>query len=144
MTRIFSVKLFFLTVALILFTACAAPTPSPFSLADTQWTLVSMTRDGVTKTPAAGRNVTLAFSRDGKVSGNSGCNSFGGNYETQGEVLKISALVSTLMACAENDAMEFEAAYVEALQNAQLYEKRGAELTITFANGNGKLVFRQG
>lgn len=100
-----------------------------------------MTRDSVTQTPAAGRNVTMDFSNDGRVGGSAGCNSFGGTYETQGEILKISTLQITLLACLENGVMEFESAYVDALQNAQLFEKRNNELTITFANGTGRLRF---
>jgi hypothetical protein len=37
--------------------------------------------------------------------------------------------------------MTFESAYLSALQNAQLYEKRADGLSITFANGSGTLNY---
>ncbi len=130
---------------LFFFAACAAPittpTPTPFTLADTKWTLTGITENGVIKKPVAGTDITLEFSRDNRVNGHAGCNSFGGAYETQGEILKISALFSTLMACIEVEKMEMEAAFLAALQNAQLFEKRDKQLTITFASGSGKLEF---
>lgn len=135
-------KIFLLCAALVL-VACASPTPNPFSLTDTQWRLVSVTENGATKTPPTGIIVTLHFARDKQVRGNAGCNSFSGTYETQGEILKITALASTLMACLETEKMEFEGVYLLALQNAQLFEKRGNALTITFANGNGRLNLNQ-
>lgn len=135
-----SVAIFFL----LLFVACIAQTPNPFALADTKWELVSITENGATKTPVPGATVTLNFARDNKVSGNAGCNSYNGAYEAQGEILKIGTLAVTAMACLENDKMEMEAAFLTALQDAQLFEKRGNELTLTFANGKGKLNSTKG
>lgn len=113
--------------------------------------LVSITQDGVMKPAPPGRNMTLRFSNDGKVSGRSVCNSYSGAYETQGEILKISALVATTMACADsttlqidNTLMDYEGMYFAALERAQLFEKRADELTVTFADGKGKLVFKPG
>lgn len=127
--------------------ACApvvplTPTATPFTLANSKWVLVSMVENGATRTPPTGAEIALDFSNDGKVGGNSGCNSYGGNYETQGEILKISTLVSTLMACAEAEKMEFEAAYVAGLQAAQMYERTADRLNISFGNGTGELVYR--
>jgi heat shock protein HslJ len=134
---------FILTVATILaFAACSSQTTTPFTLADSKWTLTGIMQKGTTRTPVTGTNVTLDFTRDGKVNGSAGCNSYGGTFETQGEILKISTLAVTLMACVETEKMEFESAFLEGLQGAQLFERSADQLTITVANGNGKLVFR--
>ena len=60
---------------LVLVAACssAPPTPTPFSLDRTSWVAVSV--DGVP--PAAGHAITLAFEGN-RVSGTTGCNSWGG------------------------------------------------------------------
>lgn len=142
-----SVRYFLSALTVLLIAGCAPvvpPTPkaTPFMLADTKWTLTSMVQNGATRTPPAGTEITLDFTSDGKVGGNSGCNSYGGTYEAQGEILKISALVSTLMACAESEKMDFEAAYVAGLQAAQMFERTADQLSVTFGNGTGKLVFR--
>lgn len=126
---------------LILITACAAQTPAPFRLAGSKWTLTNLTQNGTMQIPAAGTKITLEFSENGQVSGSSGCNSYGGTYKAQGEILDIGALVSTLRACVDPNAMKMEAAYVGALQEAQMFSKSADGLTITFANGSGKLEF---
>ncbi|TCO71913.1 META domain-containing protein [Rhodovulum euryhalinum] len=46
-------------------------------------------------------NVTIAFGRDGRVSGSGGCNRFMGGAELTGEGLRIGPVGATLMACPE-------------------------------------------
>lgn len=135
------IQFLLLAGAIFFVSACAAPTPAPPSLAGTNWKLQSIMQNGAIQTPAAGTKVTLDFGNDGRVSGDSGCNHYGGTYETQGEILTIRELVQTLRACADQNGMNFEGAYLAGLQNAQIYERSGSQLTITFANGNGKLLF---
>ncbi len=128
-------------LCILIVSACASPTPAAPALANTKWNLLSLAQSGATQTPVTGMQVTLEFSNDGHVSGNSGCNLYSGAYQTQGEILKIGELVMTERACADENAMNFETVYLTALQNAQLYEKRADRLTITFANGSGKLTY---
>lgn len=126
-------------VSLMLLNACAAPTPNPFALAQTKWTLTEMTRNGVSQ-PVVAVAPTLEFQSD-TLGGNAGCNSYGGAYKTQGEMIQVSALRSTLMACADEKAMAQESAYLDALQNARLFEVRDDVLKITYGEGKGQLVF---
>lgn len=42
----------------------------------------------------------ITFSKDGGVSGHSGCNSFAGSYARNGDAIEIGPLVATEMACA--------------------------------------------
>ena len=123
-----------LATALFMLSACAAPTPNPFALANTKWTLTEMTRNSVSL-PVVAVAPTLEFQSD-TLGGNAGCNSYGGDYKTQGEMIQVSALRSTLMACADANAMAQESAYLGALQNARMFEVRENRLRITTANGS--------
>lgn len=127
-------------VALVPAALTAAQAGSP--LDGTEWTLVSI--DGAAAIP--GTTVTLAFEGlegSGRVSGNGGCNSYGGSYSLDGDALSISEVFSTLMACMDDNRTEQESAYFEALQAAAGYRITGNVLTITTEDG-GALVFSQG
>jgi len=127
--------------------ACAAPAtltpnvPSPFALGGTSWQLRGLNTRGTPVPLVTKKTLTVQFGVDGTVHGDSGCNTFAGAYNTMGEILTISALTATERACVEPEAMAQEAVYLDALSKAQLYEQRGDELSITFNNGQGKLVF---
>jgi heat shock protein HslJ len=64
--------------------------------------------------------VTLAFADD-RVSGRGGCNRYSGPVEFGRGTLKIGALISTKMACAESGVMRQESVYLNALQSAERY-----------------------
>ncbi|MBI4675733.1 MAG: META domain-containing protein [Chloroflexi bacterium] len=128
-------------VALYLMSACAARPPAPFQLANTRWTLTSMTWNGA-PLPLAAQVPTLEFQAD-KLSGNAGCNSYGGNYKTLGEIIQVEQLQMTLMACADANIMAQESAYLQALSSAKLYEAREDTLKITYGDGNGLLTFQR-
>lgn len=131
-------------VAFYLLAACAAapgaPPSTPFQLANTKWTLTGMTENGAAQ-PLASKTPTLEFQADA-LGGNAGCNSYSGGYKTQGEMIQVQPLQSTLMACAEADAMAQEAVYLQALQNARVFEVRDNTLKITYGDGKGQLVFQ--
>jgi heat shock protein HslJ len=114
------------TVAAILLglTACSAEPPAsltrvshPATLAGTTWRLLSIQGRPVPAIP----EVTLAFDGD-RISGNGGCNSFGGQftYEPATGALAVSGLLSTMRACAEAARNDIEAAYLEALSGAAM------------------------
>jgi heat shock protein HslJ len=131
---------------LLTLAACVAPqttpTPGPFTLTNTSWTLTSITHNGVTQTPPPGiAPITFDVAADGKVSGNSGCNLYSSTLVTQGEIFRLSSIQSTLRACADPKMMEFEGEYLARLYQGQIYEKRDNQLTITFADGAGRLLF---
>lgn len=62
---------------------------------------------------------TIEF-KEGRASGNGGCNRYSGQYELDGNVIKIGTLVSTRMAC---DSLEGETMFLKMLE------------------GNSKIVF---
>ncbi|MCB0086132.1 MAG: META domain-containing protein, partial [Caldilineaceae bacterium] len=113
-------------------------------LASTSWQLTGLgTTD--TQTPlVADSTVTLEFGTNGQVGGNAGCNSFGGSYTVDGETIMFSELISTLMACADNNVMEQEQQYLAALNSADRFAVNGDQLTIWYDNDSSVLTFRTG
>ena len=88
-----------------------------------------------------GSEISLNFGTDGRLSGNSGCNTYNGGFEASGNALKVGQLVSTMMACAAPEGvMEQEQQYLAALQNAATYEIAGDTLTIRDASGAMQVV----
>ena len=83
--------------------------------------------------------VTLAFA-EGRVSGRGGCNHYSGTVEIGPGTLKIGALISTKMACADNAMMQQESAYLSALQSAERY-RFGPNGVLIIATPAGHIVY---
>ena len=112
--------------AVLALSACSASGAN--DLEGTNWKLDSI--GGV----AAAHTATLSFA-DGKITGNAGCNSFGGGYKVDGSKITISEpIASTLMAC-ENDVMDLETKYLTVLQSEPTFAKSGNQLTLTTPDG---------
>lgn len=78
----------------------------------------------------AGSTVSLAFSADGKVSGNATCNRFAGPVTLQGDIVKFGALAVTRMACAGEDLNQQEARFLKSLETAERATITGGTLEI--------------
>jgi heat shock protein HslJ len=107
-------------------------------LAGTNWTLTGLGADASTPV-VADTTVTLAFDSAGHAGGDSGCNSFGGDYTTSGETISFGALISTMMACMDSNVMDQEQAYLAALNSADRYALANDQLTIWY--DGGMLIF---
>lgn len=105
-------------------------------LAGTSWIMTSL--DG--QPPVEGTTVSLSFNSATEVSGNSGCNGFGGSYETDGFHIEFGPLVGTLIACAGEGVMEQETAFREALENAAFYDVTTAGMLRLFDADSTMLV----
>jgi len=119
-----------------------AKASTPAGLPGTSWK-VTMYNNG--KQAVVGliaySNVTLDFSAQGQVSGNSGCNTYSGAYKTNGDQLKVGQLASTRMFCDKPaGVMDQEQQYLAALQNAATYEITGSTLTVRDAGGAMQVV----
>lgn len=115
----------------------ATPTlsdPSMGGLAGVTWTLTSFGDPANPQPALEGTPVTLTFSSTG-VSGNAGCNNFGGAFQYDGTTLNISELVTTLMACTDEAMMAQETSFVDALGIATGYQLNGNQLTIYYDGG---------
>lgn len=146
------VALLMLTGCTITFPSVATPGATPGStvpsngdepLAGTSWALTGLGRDAAIPV-VANSTVTLDFSTDGQASGNAGCNSYGGDYTVAGEMITISELVSTLMACTDTAVMDQEQEYLAALDSAGHFAVDGNQLTIWGEGDSGTLTFTTG
>lgn len=119
----------------------AAPPGAVSELAGTRWTLVSYGTPGAETPVVEGSEVTLVFQEDGQAAGSGGCNSYGGLYQVENGVLSFGEVVSTLMACVDEQVMAQEQRYFQALQTAGRYELSADQLTIHYDDGQGVLNF---
>lgn len=119
------------------------PKPAALPLADTVWTLTTIGGPGDTVSSViAGTEITATF-ENGSVTGNAGCNSYGGNYTVDGSRLTIDSIGSTKMHCTRPaGVMEQETRYLNLLGSTAEYRIGGNRLLLTDAGGNSILEFR--
>lgn len=75
---------------------------------------------------------TMTFLEDGSVSGEGGCNSFGGMYEAKGHALALMNVFSTQMACPDLDA---EGAFFAAMTSVAAWAAEDGSLLLLDAAG---------
>jgi len=129
-------KYVFALLAVLILSACAAGGNSA-SITGT-WRLVSY-GDPANPTPAAADIDTSIEFKDGQVTGNVGCNGFGGTYEVDADKITFSDVVSTLMFC-EGPAGDHELGTLAVLRDSATYVLDGDALTITSADGSAAIV----
>ncbi|HMM27213.1 MAG TPA: META domain-containing protein [Aggregatilineaceae bacterium] len=129
-----------LGLLLVLVPGAMAQSDPASNLAGTQWQLASYGTPGAETPVAAGSAVTLSFESADRLGGNGGCNSFGGEYTVQGNMLTISGIVSTLMACANAAVGQQEQVYLSALRTAYGFERLDDQLIIHYGSGQ-RLIF---
>jgi len=112
-----------LTLLVLIVSACSSSSGQP-DLNGTSWVLTQLQGNPVILTAVP----TLIF-KDGQVSGNASCNSFGGSYQRGwGDALKFGQLMSTLMACVDPSVMEQEGKYLGVLGQVAKYRVEGTHL----------------
>lgn len=120
-------------------TACAGGASASLT---GSWKLISY---GSKSNPTPGApdvDTTVTFGSDGKISGNVGCNSFGGDYKVRGDKIVFGQIVSTLMGC-PNPIGQQESAVFSAFTGEAAFNVDGSTLTIASADGNPVVVFAQ-
>ena len=125
----------FALFALLILSACSGGNQA--SIAGT-WKLVSY-GDPANPTPAVPDVDTSIEFKDGQVNGNVGCNGFGGTYEIDGDKIKFSDVVSTLMFC-EGPVGDQELGTLAVLRDSATFVLDGDTLTLTSADGNAMVV----
>ena len=120
--------LLILFVICLMMTACA-PQETSASLVGS-WKLTAY---GPAESPTpvvADVEARLTYNEDGTLTGNSGCNGFGGNYTVEGDQITFSEINSTLMAC-DDPRMEQEDAVHQVLTDTASFKIEGNTLTLT-------------
>lgn len=90
-------------------------------------------KPGTVASPLPNTSLEVTFGI-ASVGGSSGCNTFSGTYGTNGEVVRISPLATTQMAC-DTDVMDQEAAFLTALQSATRIDVRGSQVNLADRSG---------
>jgi heat shock protein HslJ len=95
--------------------------------------------DAVVST-VSGTQVSMVFGEDGRVSGDSGCNTFNGPYTISGSSISFGPLASTLRACIPDEVSQQEQHFYAALDATTTYELNGDRLTFRSDAGAIQLV----
>lgn len=101
-----------------------------------EWTLLTLNGAPL----LADSTITATF-EEGKITGYSGCNSYGGAYTVKGADLQLGEIAMTLMACLEEGVMEQEQAYMEALSNVAKFRLDNDRLELLDASGVSLLAY---
>lgn len=110
------------------------------SLMSTQWNLVELNGKKISKKYAKKPFLTID-KRENRVSGNAGCNSFGGSVETTSAgKIKFDQIFATKMMCI--DAMEVEDAFLEVLSKVDNYSIKGDTLSLNIAHKASSARFK--
>jgi heat shock protein HslJ len=110
------------------------------ALEGSSWQVMSYNngKGGVTSL-IIGTEISANFGEDGQLAGNSGCNSYFAEYETDGDNINIGKAGSTEMACLEPEGvMEQEQLYLAALETADTYKIEA--MTMEMRTNEGSLV----
>ena len=101
----------------------APPPPAPSNpLAGTRWNVTQFNNGSGISTLIDGSRINVEFGGNGQVSGNSGCNTFNGSYQVNGNSLSVGSLAGGMMACSDPEGvMQQEAEFQTALQSAATF-----------------------
>ncbi len=108
------------------------------ALVGTNWELTDAASLGV---PLSGVTVTARFD-SGRVSGDSGCNSYSASYRTSGDQLTISSSIAATQRACEPVPTAVEQQYLARLPKTTSYAIRGDQLTLSGSGGSALLVYR--
>ena len=125
-----------LVMAASMLTACSGnASASPTGT----WKLISY-GSPANPTPAAPDvDTSIEFASDGTLTGNVGCNGFGGDYKVDGDKIVFGQIMSTLMFC-EGPVGEQEATTLAVFTESAPFAIDGNTLTITSADGSSVVV----
>ena len=126
-----------LALAGIMLTACSGSASA--SLAGT-WKLISYGPPANPVPAVKDVDTSVSFGEDGTISGNVGCNNFGGDYKVSGDKIIFGPISSTLMMCADTAIGDQETAVFNSLTETVTFALNGATLTITSSDGGSVIV----
>ncbi|HEV7767605.1 MAG TPA: META domain-containing protein [Thermoanaerobaculia bacterium] len=127
-----------IVAAALMIPGCTMSTAQHEELREREWKLVSI--EGFATMPSGVANPTIFFANDGRLRGNTGCNTAGAAYTTEGDRLTIDAMFTTKRACVDPNGGELERRYIEAVEATRRFAIEGGELQLI--DGDGKVVAR--
>jgi heat shock protein HslJ len=134
--RFRAIVLLVVFVGTSILSSCSLFGSSQTELDGSRWQLQSLNGSGVAESLV----VTAEFN-DGRISGSSGCNSYGAGYTAADGKLKVETIAMTEMACLDQGVMETEQQYLASLGGATGYKMTADQLELLDDAGNVVLVF---
>jgi heat shock protein HslJ len=128
-------KISLILIVLFMLTACSSAKPDISG----DWKLVSY-GDASNPTPAIPNVDTSIQFESGQMSGNVGCNGFGGAYQLSGDQITFSGVMSTMMYCEETSAQEQGTLGVFSDGVKLSIQRNGDTLIITSADGASVVI----
>jgi heat shock protein HslJ len=107
-------------------------------LVGTNWVLSSGPALGV---PVTGVTASIRFGSDGRVSGESGCNSYNAAFTTSGSKMTIGPNIATTLRLCQGAADAVERAYIALLPKVESSSIQGTTLTLSGASDKKLLVY---
>lgn len=112
------------------------------SLVNTEWVLTALgnlqTAAPVLPTPSA---LTLTFSADGQVQGNSGCGAYSGRYSIRDDQITIETLPQSTSTCTDPQAINQAEQFLAALHTSESFSLSNERLAIWYEQRRGMLTF---
>ena len=108
-------------------------TPKKEIPVESSWAVDKLYVEGNEISVPDGHNPYLAFLKDSKISGETGCNRFFGDFTVKGKELGFANVGSTRMMCPE---MAFENAFLGAINEAAQFTLAGDTLALKDKEGN--------
>lgn len=105
----------------------------------TTWTVSEATAAGATVKAAKDAEANLTI-KDGKATGTTGCNGFGGKAEVADSSITFSQIAATKKACMGDDVMNLESAMLAVLNGEVSAEVSGNTLTLTAADDSSLVL----
>lgn len=97
-------------------------------LENRKWYLESIAESPI---PKVQEDAFIIFHPDkGSAGGDTSCNVFGGNFETNGDRFSFTQGISTMRACIEDERMNIEHQFLDGLRRANRYEINGRRLML--------------
>lgn len=141
MNKKITFAIFLTIIAGLLLSACSSGKSTP-ELSGSTWKLSAYGPASNPIPAVEGIDTSIKFAADGQVSGNLGCNGFGGDYKQTGTQLTFGPIMSTMMAC-EEPQMSQETTSLSILTGTVDFRLDGDKLTIDGAGGVQLILVRQ-
>ena len=130
-----------LAALVFIFVGCHAATNTAsqkqdFEMSITQkyWKLLELNGKGIVVSKEQSREPHFILKEENRMTGHSGCNSFGGSYELTGSnKISFSKIISTKMACID---VPYENEYLQVFESVDTYTLKGDVLLLNNSKGD--------
>ncbi len=108
--------------------------PADLPLLHTTWQLTTFVQGDTAASTIGARQITMQLA-NGIVRGTSGCNQYSAIYTVNGQMITVSQINQTKMACPDPGVMQQEAQYLTTLQATTAWNIEGQQLVLSQPDG---------